>query len=251
MSDLPGMDLVAPASPAAVAPVPVATAVGSTACRHSCRAAFTLIEVATTVAILIIVLGLMVSLARQVRKQAGMTLTKDLLRRLDAAMGQYAQRNGGKMPGVTPFPPAAAAAAGKAARWPPPARRVRSRIRPGGTTPPRDAQAVEENEPVPDAPRLLEAARATTATSSPPSRPTPVPAAANGIGALADMPASVYDEVYLRDAWGSPIVFMPSKHKWVGTAPGDHFFFFSAGPDREYLTQDDNLYSYEDPGAGR
>src|SRR4051794_16030117 len=69
-------------------------------CR-SCRAAFTLIEVATTVAILIIVLGLMVSLARQVRKQAGMTLTKDLLRRLDAAMGQYAQRNGGKTPGVT------------------------------------------------------------------------------------------------------------------------------------------------------
>ena len=39
---------------------------------------------------------------------------------------------------------------------------------------------------------------------------------------------------------------MPSKHPLVGTAPNDRFFFFSAGPDRLYLTQGDNLYSYED-----
>ena len=64
------------------------------------------------------------------------------------------------------------------------------------------------------------------------------------------MPASVFNGVQLRDAWGSPIVFMPTKHPWVGTAPRTRSaFFFSAGPDRQYLTQDDNLYSYEDPAV--
>jgi type II secretory pathway pseudopilin PulG len=213
---------------------------------RSRRAGFTLIEVATTVAVLIIVLGLMVSLARQVRKQAGMTLTKDLLRRLDLAMGQYAQRNGGKVPAVTPFPPPAgpanvAGAAGPAAQ---------SRPAVGPTTLPRDTSS-DENEPLPDARALLEAARANNRDFVAALKAEGPPGSGNGMGALGDMPASVYDEVYLRDAWGSPIVFMPSKHKWVGTAPHDRFFFFSAGPDREYLTQDDNLYSYEEAGAGR
>jgi type II secretory pathway pseudopilin PulG len=219
------------------------------------RRAFTLIEVATTVAILIIVLGLMVSLARQVRKQAGMTLTKDLLRRLDAAMAQYAARNGGKVAPVNPFPPPAAST-GEAGPGPglvsPPAQ---AETRPvGPTTLARDASTAivtDENEPLPDARALLEAARANNRDFVAALKAEGPPGGGNGMGALADMPASVYDEVYLRDAWGSPIVFMPSKHKWVGTAPRDHFFFFSAGPDREYLTQDDNLYSYEDAGTGR
>ena len=69
--------------------------------------------------------------------------------------------------------------------------------------------------------------------------------------ALKHMPVSMYDESYLRDAWGSPIVFMPTMHPLVGTAPRDRsFFFFSAGPDREYLTQEDNLYSYEERVSG-
>jgi type II secretory pathway pseudopilin PulG len=215
------------------------------AARARRRAGFTLIEVATTVAVLIIVLGLMVSLARQVRKQAGMTLTKDLLRRLDLAMGQYAQRNGGKGPAVTPFPPpatpASVAGAGPAAQ---------SRPAVGPTTLPRDTSS-DENEPLPDTRALLEAARANNRDFVAALKAEGPPGSGNGMGALGDMPASVYDEVYLRDAWGSPIVFMPSKHKWVGTAPHDRFFFFSAGPDREYLTQDDNLYSYEEAGAGR
>ena len=71
---------------------------------------------------------------------------------------------------------------------------------------------------------------------------------AGSAGVLGDVPVSMYDETTLRDAWGSPIVFMPAKHPWVGTAPQDRFFFFSAGPDRRYLTQDDNLYSYEEAG---
>jgi hypothetical protein len=27
------------------------------------------------------------------------------------------------------------------------------------------------------------------------------------------------------------------------------WFFFSAGPDRQYLTRDDNLYSYDQPAV--
>src|SRR5690606_18224765 len=57
-----------------------------------------------------------------------------------------------------------------------------------------------------------------------------------GLSAVfADKPLAVYDELTLRDAWGSPIVFMPTHHPQIGMAPAGHFFF-SAGPDRLYLT---------------
>src|SRR5688572_7004306 len=57
------------------------------------RRAFTLIEMLTTVAVLVIVLGLMVSLARDVRNRSADRLTKDLLRRLDELVKQYKTRN--------------------------------------------------------------------------------------------------------------------------------------------------------------
>src|SRR5688572_25886225 len=53
------------------------------------RRAFTLIEMMTTVAVLVIVLGLMVSLARDVRTRSADRLTKDLLARLDTLVEQY------------------------------------------------------------------------------------------------------------------------------------------------------------------
>jgi len=43
---------------------------------------------------------------------------------------------------------------------------------------------------------------------------------------------------------------MPAMHRQIGMAPGNEWFFFSAGPDRQYLTRDDNQYSYEALGAG-
>jgi hypothetical protein len=65
-------------------------------------------------------------------------------------------------------------------------------------------------------------------------------------------PISVYNNTTLRDAWGSPLVFMPGQHPWIGQAFSragqDQAFFFSAGPDRKYLTRADNLYSYEGSG---
>ena len=50
---------------------------------------FTLIEMLTTVAVLVIVLGLMVSLARDVRTRSAERLTKDLLNRLDTLVAAY------------------------------------------------------------------------------------------------------------------------------------------------------------------
>jgi len=62
-----------------------------------------------------------------------------------------------------------------------------------------------------------------------------------------DLSIAYYDEVRVRDAWGSPIVFMPHMHPAIGMNPKG-WFFFSAGPDRQFLTRDDNLYSYDQLG---
>lgn len=59
------------------------------------------------------------------------------------------------------------------------------------------------------------------------------------------LPLAIYDATQVRDAWGSPIVLMPTGRTDIGMAPGDKPFFFSAGPDRRFQTREDNLYSYE------
>src|SRR5436305_4153289 len=63
------------------------------------RRGFTLIEMLTTVAFLVIVLGLMVSLARDVRSRSADHLTKDVLRRLDNLVAQYRAKC---LPGLPP-----------------------------------------------------------------------------------------------------------------------------------------------------
>ena len=52
----------------------------------------------TTVAVLVIVLGLMVSLARDVRNRSSERVTKDMLARLDRLMVQYVERSPAKVP---------------------------------------------------------------------------------------------------------------------------------------------------------
>jgi hypothetical protein len=64
-------------------------------------------------------------------------------------------------------------------------------------------------------------------------------------GRLDDLTIAYYDEARVRDAWGSPIVFMSHMHPAIGMNPKG-WFFFSAGPDRQYLTREDNLYSYDE-----
>src|SRR5438477_8465074 len=69
------------------------------------RPGYTLLEMLTTIAALIIVLGLMVGLARSVRSASAQELTKDLLRKLDVLMDRYYAANG-RLPDVAPLVPA-------------------------------------------------------------------------------------------------------------------------------------------------
>src|SRR5437867_8828428 len=62
--------------------------------------AFTLIEMLTTVALLVIILGLMVSLARYVRNRSATQLTRELLINLNEAMTRYENAYAGAIPPV-------------------------------------------------------------------------------------------------------------------------------------------------------
>src|SRR5690349_20233887 len=76
------------------------------------RRGFTLIEVLVTVSSLIIILGLMASLARYVRRQASDKQTKLLLVTLTGLMEKYVARHE-RLPDVAPFlPPAPATVPG-------------------------------------------------------------------------------------------------------------------------------------------
>ncbi|HRK31381.1 MAG TPA: type II secretion system protein [Tepidisphaeraceae bacterium] len=166
------------------------------------RRAFTLIEVLVTIAALIIIMGLAVSLAREVRRRSADGVTRELLTELETTIRRYQQQHAGTLPAVAPListpEPGDPATLGRAAR--------------------------RNNEDF-------------------------VLAIRTGGGFIdelfAQLPRSMYDDQTLRDAWGSPIVFMPSMHPAIGMADDNRPFFVSAGPDGNYLTRDDNLYSYE------
>jgi len=185
----------------------------------SLRPAFTLIEMLTTVAVLIIVLGLMVSLARHVRDRSAERLTRSLLRQLDTLMSQYTNEDPARLPRVTPVIPEESAVADETTI------RQRARI---------------NNED------FVRALRAEIARARLRAAQQKKEASADRFG---ELPISAYDEVTLRDAWGSPIVFMARENRSIGMAPGGRWFFFSAGADRQFLTRDDNIYSYEASGA--
>jgi type II secretory pathway pseudopilin PulG len=165
---------------------------------------FTLVEMLTTVALLIIVLGLMVSLARYVRRRSAEDLTRKVLVNLHVAMSEYIGLNGG--------PPIRSFIEGKDA--------VETLSL---------KQAAEENNL--ELVRFLRSRKDLSAK------------------AFRDLPTSIYDETSVRDAWGTPIVYMPAMHPQIGMAANNDAFFVSAGPDRQYLTRDDNQYSYEALGA--
>jgi prepilin-type N-terminal cleavage/methylation domain-containing protein len=177
---------------------------------------FTLIEMLTTVAVLTIVLGLMVSLARYVRDRSAHEITRALLNDLDLLIAQYSENNGGRLPVVPALLPS-------------------------------EAFTLEIDDPV-----LTEAALNNNREFV---RALRLDYQSRLISREVDFdpfeqhPPSVYDHVTLRDAWGSPLVYMSGYHRLVGQAPSrvgqDQCFVFSAGPDRKYLTRDDNLYSYE------
>jgi len=171
--------------------------------------AFTLIEMLTTVAVLVIIFGLMVSLARDVRNRSADRLTKDILHRLDHLVTQYRskvlaslpveERN--KHPVVKPF-------IGKG---------------------PLDEKELKENA-LDNNKELVRTLKGYFDLSG---------------GEFAELSIANFNEVTVLDAWGGAIVYMPHQHPAVGMAATNRSFFFSAGPDRRYLTRQDNLYSYE------
>lgn len=166
----------------------------------------------TTVAALVIVLGLMVSLARDVRHRSADRLTKDVLRRLDNLVAQYRDT---ALPGLS----------------------IEQR-RKYPVTRLFDPPAVGEDDPA-----LAEAALENNKEL--------VRTLKNHIDVnkeLSDLSIGNYNDASLLDSWGSPIVYMPRQHPRIGMAPANQSFFFSAGPDRKYLSRSDNLYSYESPG---
>jgi prepilin-type N-terminal cleavage/methylation domain-containing protein len=182
--------------------------------RRRWRRGYTLVELFLTIAVLAIILGLMVDLANRVRRTSADKLTRQLLQQLNALMDNYLEHSNGQLPPVTPF---------------------------------------LETMPIPDEPALQIAAAQNNAdfvrylrTQSDLSMPTK--SITDKQDVFAGLPLNLYDEVTLHDPWGSPIVFMPRQHPLIGMAPGDKFFFFSAGPDRRFLSRQDNLYSYEENG---
>jgi len=167
----------------------------------------------TTVAVLVIVLGLMVSLARDVRQRSAERLTKDLLHRLDLLVAQYRARSCKGLPEE------------KAKLYP----IVHPLMDAEGTDEAHlRANAMQNNI---ELVRTLKSQVDLSGT------------------AFSDLSIANYNEVNILDAWGSPIVYMPHQHPQIGMASGDRSFFFSAGPDRKFLTRQDNLYSYESTPA--
>jgi prepilin-type N-terminal cleavage/methylation domain-containing protein len=167
------------------------------------RRGFTLVELLTTIAVLVVVFGLVISLANFVRNTSATEMTTSLLRKMEEQLAAYSRRAEGKLPLVAAVDP-----------------------QPGQTEEQVGRMARQNNE---DLVKAL-GSQANLAST-----------------VFAELPSSVYDPATntVRDAWGSPIVFMGQMHPAIGMALDDRPFFFSAGPDRKYLTREDNLYSYE------
>lgn len=179
------------------------------------RAGFTLIELLIAACLLVIILGLAVSLSRHVRAQSARMLTSDLLARMERMLDVFLSEHPLELlDGVVP---------------------LMGPERVEGETPSLDEgvllrRAIRNNR---------EWLRLMTESVSPEVASSPE--------LLGRLSLSVYDPRYpsLRDAWGTPIVFVRRTHPRLGMAPRDAPFFLSAGPDRRFLTVADNLYSYE------
>src|SRR5688500_3575219 len=199
-----------------------------------------------TVAALVILLGLMVSLARSVRRQASDQFTRQLLARLDVLMRQYRARYQ-DVPTVTDF-----------VRGP---QEQQGEVGAGKTTRPStsphlpgDAAAallpLAADDTLPDEEVLQANAKANNAELV---QKFLEPQSVRYPAEYSGLPQSVFAGGRLLDAWGTPIVFMPRLHPAVGIAMENRPFFLSAGPDRAFSTLEDNLYSYEedvDPATG-
>jgi hypothetical protein len=167
----------------------------------------------TTVTALVILLGLMVSLARYVRSRSSEELTRTLLARLERAGG------------------AAKADPAVLAKLTAELQKVQPLVRP-------EEAAASHN---PSEGEMWGRAHVNSEGY--------VKACQSVLGprSLDSLPLSLYDGRYVRDAWGTPVVYMAPLAPNVGLRPQNRAFFVSAGPDRKFSTVFDNLYSYEQP----
>lgn len=166
-------------------------------------AGFTLLEMLTTVAALVILLGLMVSLARHVRSSSSEVHTRQLLGKLEKVLADHP-------PGSAP--------------------QLHQRL---GAIPLLSETSREDDV-------TLQARAAVNSKGF-------VSACHDTIGRTVfnDLPLSLYDAQRIRDAWGTPVAYMPAGAPNVNIKPQNRAFFVSAGPDRRFSTVVDNLYSYE------
>jgi hypothetical protein len=171
------------------------------------RPAFTILELLTTIALLVVVMGLMVSLARFVRTSSAEQLTRTLLIQMDQALAEYAARHGGAIPPVPALP--------------------------SNVDEAQLAEALQQSNQ-----QLVRTLRQSQMEAS---------AAPGGqvTGETGRLPEVLAGELVIRDAWGQSIGYLPQQHPQIGMAPQNRPFLFSAGPDGRYLTRQDNLYSYE------
>lgn len=185
------------------------------------RRGFTLIDLLLAACVLVILLSLAVSLSRQVRAQSARVLTNDVLARLDALAAEYVARFGAPpggfpmMPGALPLPPLS-----------------------------EDVAATDGSKPVIDDRAAVAVAERNNRALL---RLLLSTLRADGLATLSSLPLAVYDPAAptIRDAWGTPIAYLPRQSPTYGMAPQDAPFFVSAGPDRRFSTRADNLYSYE------
>src|SRR4051812_18762107 len=168
----------------------------------------------TTVAALVIVLGLMVSLARYERRRSAENFTREaILAKLEALLARSEVVQNKALQEALADPQI-----------------VPRLVRPS---------AREPEEPV----LQLNAAANNTAFVK-------IFKQYVGPKAFNDFPLSLYNPTAntLVDAWGTPIVYMPAGALNVGIIPQQRSFFLSAGPDRKFSSVVDNLYSYEKGG---
>lgn len=220
----------------------------SPTCNNNPASGFTLVEMFATVAALVIVLGLAVSLARYVRRQASDRLTKDLLAQLDVLVRRYEERYKA-LPAVPAF-----VGDDSKSQFPTPKSETNPKSEISNPKDPSPQSAIRDPQsksnqrshldPLPPEADLQRNAdqnnRAFVAALRVEARRRP--------HEFEALPASFESEGTLHDAWGTPVVFMPSMHPAVGMAMADDPFFLSAGPDRQFSTSEDNLFSYEEGG---
>ena len=173
---------------------------------------YTIVELFLTLAVLMVVLGLMINVSNRVRRESADKITRQMLSRLTLMMAQYRRQNG-QLPPVTPL--------------------------------------IETNQTINESDLLIRSRKnnadfvrylqLTQLASRPDADDDPLASGLHQTGS---------DPPLLEDPWGTPIVFMAGQNPAIGLPPRDAFFFFSTGPDRLFLTHQDNFYSYEETAAG-